>query len=79
MNRFQSVGRSSPFWVHHEIVLYLLCLNLLQKKQAYFDYMVTITTMLGTNNTVAKAEMQDVLEFETKLANVSENIFRYNQ
>ena len=65
--------------MHHEIVLYLLCLNLLQKKQAYFDYMVTITTMLGTNNTVAKAEMQDVLEFETKLANVSENIFRYNQ
>ena len=47
---------------------------LLQVKQAYFDYMVTITTMLGPNNTVAKGEMADVLEFETKLANVSQNI-----
>ena len=58
-----------------DIMFDLLYSNLLQKKQAYFDYMVTITIMLGTNNTVAKTEMQDVLEFETKVANVSENIF----
>ena len=50
----------------------MISYHLLQVKQAYFDYMVTIATLLGTNNTFAKTEMADVLEFETKLANVSQ-------
>ncbi|XP_072047168.1 membrane metallo-endopeptidase-like 1 [Amphiura filiformis] len=40
-------------------------------KQAYFQYMVAITTMLGANETTAQRDMTAVLEFETKLANLS--------
>lgn len=39
--------------------------------QAYYDYMVDLAIMLGANRARAKEELLDVLEFETSLANVS--------
>lgn len=40
-------------------------------KDAYLDYMVTIATMLGADPTTAMNEMQDVLDYETILANLT--------
>ena len=42
-------------------------------KQAYLDFMVTVSTTLGANQAVAMNDMEAVLEFETKLANVSKS------
>ncbi|XP_072047749.1 membrane metallo-endopeptidase-like 1 isoform X2 [Amphiura filiformis] len=40
-------------------------------KDAYFHYMIGITTLLGADRTTAPKDMADVLEFETKLANIN--------
>ncbi|XP_072047750.1 neprilysin-1-like [Amphiura filiformis] len=40
-------------------------------KMAYLHYMITIAVMLGADEDTAVADMTDVLEFETKLANLS--------
>ena len=47
------------------------CHLFLQYKEAYQHYMITIALMLGANETIAIRDMTDVLEFETRLANVS--------
>lgn len=39
-------------------------------KQAYQKYMIAIAELLGANHTHAVKEMNEVLEFEVKLANV---------
>ncbi|XP_072047746.1 membrane metallo-endopeptidase-like 1 [Amphiura filiformis] len=40
-------------------------------KKAYFDYMVTIATMLGADEGAATIDMTAVLEYETLLANIT--------
>ncbi|XP_072047744.1 neprilysin-like [Amphiura filiformis] len=40
-------------------------------KKAYFDYMVTIATMLGADEGAATIDMTAVLEYETILANIT--------
>ena len=47
------------------------CHFIFQYKEAYQHYMITIALMLGANKTIAIRDMTDVLEFETRLANVS--------
>ncbi|KAL1491391.1 hypothetical protein ABEB36_011995 [Hypothenemus hampei] len=50
---------------------YYLKLNSAGDRQAYHKYMTNIAVLLGANKTIAKAELQEVIEFERKLANVS--------
>ena len=38
---------------------------------AYLDYMVKVAILLGANETDAKFQMQAIIEFETKLANIT--------
>lgn len=38
---------------------------------AYLDYMVKVAVLLGANETVAKPQMVAVIDFETKLANIT--------
>ena len=40
-------------------------------KEAYLKYMISIAQLLGANETHAVKEMNDVLDFEVQLANVS--------
>ena len=40
-------------------------------KEAYLTYMIKIAMLLGANETHATKEMNDVLDFEIRLANVS--------
>ncbi|XP_072047754.1 membrane metallo-endopeptidase-like 1 [Amphiura filiformis] len=53
-------------------------------KEAYAKYMIAITTLLGADKTTAQKDMADVLEFETKLANMTipseerRNISKFN-
>jgi membrane metallo-endopeptidase-like protein 1 len=41
---------------------------------AYHKYMTNIAVLLGANKTTAKEELQEVVEFERRLANVSDPI-----
>lgn len=38
---------------------------------AYHKYMTNIAVLLGANKTTAKEELQEVVDFERRLANVS--------
>lgn len=38
---------------------------------AYLDYMTKVAVLLGANDTVAKAQMANVIEFETRLAEIT--------
>lgn len=38
--------------------------------EAYHKYMTHVATLLGANATFAKEDLQDVVEFERRLANV---------
>lgn len=40
--------------------------------QAYYEYMVDIATLLGADRARAEVELKESLQFEIKLANVSE-------
>ena len=40
-------------------------------KDAYLKYMISIAQLLGANETHAVKEMNEVLDFEVQLANVS--------
>ena len=53
--------------------MYLLIdvLIVFQERVAYVDYFETLTVMLGANEATAKKDIQEILEFETLLANVS--------
>ncbi len=52
-------------------VIVEICWLFSQYKQAYYDYMITITTMLGADQNEAMTDMTAVLEYETILADVS--------
>ena len=41
---------------------------------AYHKYMTNIAVLLGANKTTAKEELQEVVDFERRLANVSAQI-----
>lgn len=45
--------------------------------QAYYDYMVDTAVIFGADREIAKKDSLDVLEFETKLANVSEIVMNF--
>lgn len=38
---------------------------------AYLEYMVKVSVLLGANEKEARRQMQAVIEFETKLANIT--------
>lgn len=40
-------------------------------KQAYLDYMVSVAKLLGADQRVAETDMEQVLLFETRIANVN--------
>ena len=50
---------------------YYLQNNDTEYKRAYLKYMINVARLLGANQTTAKTEMTEVLEFEVKLARVS--------
>lgn len=43
--------------------------------EAYHKYMTQVAILLGANATLAKEDLRDVVEFERRLANVSENLY----
>lgn len=45
--------------------------------QAYYDYMVDIATILGAERSRAEVELKESLQFEMKLANVSDFMVMY--
>lgn len=45
--------------------------------QAYYDYMIDFTTLLGIDEAKSRGEMMKVLQFETELINVSILIYKF--
>ena len=44
---------------------------------AYLDYMVRVAVLLDANETEAEAHMKDVIDFETKIAEITGNCVLY--
>lgn len=47
------------------------CFVFLQVLVAYLNYMTKVGVLLGGEENATRDQMEDVIEFETKLANVS--------
>ena len=48
-------------------------------KDAYLEYMINMAKLLGADEDTARKDMQEVLEFETQVANVSFHVHYVNR